>query len=127
MWKKTYAETLQGFDFDPFDCTRIAFRCIECILFIDDFSHTRTPTSGGKKFYVVGPNRGSPVRDGGVMGGAGAGDGASSQDDKGKAARTRIKRLMKEFVMGEAQSTHGDTLTLSECLQVKINSLFCQY
>ena len=61
-----------------------------------------------------------------VVGNAGAGDGASSQDDKGKAARTRIKRLMKEFVMGEAQSTHGDTLTLSECLQVKINALFNQ-
>jgi WD40 repeat protein len=26
VWRKTYTETLQGFDFDPFDANRIAFR-----------------------------------------------------------------------------------------------------
>ena len=26
VWKKTYTETLQGFDFDPFDASRVAFR-----------------------------------------------------------------------------------------------------
>ena len=89
---------------------------MECILFIEDFSHSRAPTSAGKKFYVVGPNRSSPVREGGDSVGSSA--HPTSRDDKGKAARTRIKRLMKEFVMGEAQATQGDTLTLAECLQV---------
>ena len=62
VWKKTYTETLQSFDFDPFDPAKIAFRCIECILFVEDFSPTRVPSSSGKKFYVDGPARGSPSR-----------------------------------------------------------------
>ena len=114
VWRKTYAETMQGFDFDPFDPSRIAFRCIECVVFIDDFSAHKPPGSAsGKKFYVLGPSgggRGSPIKD----------------EDRGRAAKTRIKRFMKDFVMhekavlggGGGSGGNGDTLALSDCLQV---------
>ncbi len=39
-------------------------------------------------------------------------------EDKGKIARTKIKKLMKELVMGEQSGDGGDSFTLSECLQV---------
>ena len=65
VWRKTYAETVQGFDFDPFNAANVAFRCLECVLFVDDFHPTRAPTSSGKKFFVVGPSAettASPMR-----------------------------------------------------------------
>ena len=119
----------------------ILFRCIECVLFIDDFNPTRAPNSSGKKFYVLGPARGSPSRSSLELGGSatptsggpssslGVGGGGSNQavtpiretaEEKSRAARTKIKRIMKEFVMGDLTSGggQGDTLTLSECLQV---------
>ena len=55
VWRKTYTETVQGFDFDPFNAANVAFRCLECVLFVDDFHPSKAPSSSGKKFYVVGP------------------------------------------------------------------------
>ena len=117
-----------------------SLRCIECVLFIDDFSPTRVPNSSGKKFYVLGPARGSPSRSSLEAGGAttpsGGGGGSSSgggggpsqattpiretAEEKSRAARTKIKRIMKEFVLGDLSTggAQGDSLTLSECLQV---------
>lgn len=114
VWRKTYTETLQGFDFDPFDSSRMAFRCLECILFVEDFNTKKVPGANGKKFYVLGPTRGSPNKEFG----SGEGEG---QTDKGKVARAKIKRIMKDLVMGEALSLSGgqeESLTLSECIQV---------
>ena len=120
VWRKAYTETLQGFDLDPFDPARVAFRCLECVLFVEDFHHSRAPQSAGRKFYVNGPvARGSPVRGADGMAVTPGGGGA---EDKGRAARTRIKKLMKELVMGEHSSSgEGDAFALSECLQVREN------
>ncbi len=114
VWRKTYAETLLGFDFDPFDTSRMAFRCQECILFSDDFSYSRGPGGSGKKFYVLGPSRDSPTK-----------TAVDTVEEKGKRARIKIKRLMKEFVMGDVyfggggqSGNDGDKVALSECLQV---------
>ena len=109
VWKKTYAETLQGFDFDPFDASRLAFRCIEWVLFIDDFHPKKAPSRPGKKYYILGPPRGSPQRD------------DLDEKDKTKMAKARIRKLMKGLVVGEASSKHQeaeDALTLSDCVQV---------
>ena len=167
VWRKAYAETLQGFDFDPFNPGRVAFRCLECVLFVEDFHHSKAPGSSGKKFYVSGPSpagRGSPTRTaGGIpssssvesLSAAAAGPASSTpatplapsasssslastplaptaaaMEEKGRAARTKIKRLMRELVMGEqssssspgggdGSSSSADAFALSECLAVK--------
>ena len=54
VWKKTFVENLRGFDLDPFDDSRILLRCVDCILFLGDFSTTKSPSGNGKKFYVSG-------------------------------------------------------------------------
>ena len=105
MWRKTYAETVQGFDFDPFNAANVAFRCLECVLFVDDFHPSRAPTSSGKKFFVVGPSAettASPMRQPTEVTSPGFAQSpmsaAGGAEDKGKAARTKIKRFMKDLV-----------------------------
>ncbi|KAL5022239.1 hypothetical protein ScPMuIL_001394 [Solemya velum] len=56
LWKKTYTETLLTFAFDPFDISNVAFLGQDCIVFIDDFSITKIPSSNGKKFYISSPS-----------------------------------------------------------------------
>lgn len=120
VWRKTYTETLQGFDFDPFDASRLAFRCLECVLFVDDFNPTKAPQGAGRKFYVLGPARSSPNRSSGFDPNTPVGTpmGPTPPEDKGKARRTRIKKIMKDLVMGEFQPQGSNSLTLSDCLQV---------
>ena len=49
IWKKTYFnESLRSFDMDPFDVCRLAFKTSDCILFVNDFSPTKCPSSSGK-------------------------------------------------------------------------------
>ena len=106
VWRKTYAETVQGFDFDPFNAANVAFRCLECVLFVDDFHPARAPTSSGKKFFVVGPSAeataASPTRQPTEVTSPGFSQSpmsaAGGAEDKGKAARTKIKRFMKDLV-----------------------------
>ena len=106
VWRKAYAETVQGFDFDPFNAANVAFRCVECVLFVDDFHPWKAPTSAGKKFYVVGPPvaaseaSASPARQPEVTspGFAQSPLSGGPAEDKGKAARTKIKRFMKDLV-----------------------------
>ena len=54
VWKKTFGENLRGFDLDPFDDSRILLRCVDSIIFLGDFSTTKSPSGNGKKFYVSG-------------------------------------------------------------------------
>ncbi len=138
VWKKTYTETLQGFDFDPFDASRIAFRCLECVLFVNDFSPFRAPTSSGKKFYILGPASSTLAEQTSPSRGQtqqqqqqptpSAVDVVTPLDaDKTKATRTKIKRFMKDFVLSPSATTAAslqalaggnNPLTLSGCSQV---------
>jgi len=54
VWKKTFNDTIRGFDMDPFDDSRILLRCVDSIFFIPDFSTTKCPSGNGKKFLVPG-------------------------------------------------------------------------
>jgi hypothetical protein len=55
-------------------------------------------------FRISGPSRGSPARttDSSDLSAAPANSGGG--EDRTKAARSRIKKMMKEFVMGEVSS-----------------------
>lgn len=66
------------------------------MLFVEDFSLSRCPSSNGRKFYVSTP-RASPGKGGG--GGGGGGPGQLSEE----RTSTRIRRKMRELVVGEAK------------------------
>ncbi|KAM6956507.1 WD repeat-containing protein 11 [Aplochiton taeniatus] len=56
LWKKSYAENILSFSFDPFDPSNMALLTSEGIVFINDFSHSKPPGSGGKKVYIASPH-----------------------------------------------------------------------
>ncbi|KAJ8250706.1 hypothetical protein COCON_G00226280 [Conger conger] len=56
LWKKSYAENILSFSFDPFDPSNLALLTSEGIVFITDFSHSKPPGSGGKKVYIASPH-----------------------------------------------------------------------
>ncbi|KAK2530681.1 Wdr11 [Columba guinea] len=56
LWKKSYAENILSFSFDPFDPSRLALLTSEGIVFISDFSPSKAPASSGKKVYISSPH-----------------------------------------------------------------------
>uniref|UniRef100_A0A8D8RS64 WD repeat-containing protein 11 n=2 Tax=Cacopsylla melanoneura TaxID=428564 RepID=A0A8D8RS64_9HEMI len=98
LWRKVFTDTLLSFDIDPFDSTRLAFQCPDCILFIDDFSVSRIPSSNGRKFYISSPRMSEP--------------------DEGVKSKDRLKRLMRGLTVGEMKPRTEDSMTLSDCLQL---------
>ncbi|PSN34557.1 WD repeat-containing protein 11 [Blattella germanica] len=96
LWKKTYTET-------------------DCILFIDDFTLSKVPSSNGRKFYISSP-RSNPS--------ANSARGSVSNlttvglEEK-QRTRDRLRRLMKDLVVGETKPKPDDYMTVSECLQLE--------
>lgn len=109
LWKKSYTEPLVSFAFDPFETRNIAFLGQDCIIFVDDFSVTKVPSSNGKKFYISSPSA--------------QGSGRSSNSDSldKKSSRNLAKRMSKVLV-GESKVKSNlneeENLTLNECLQL---------
>uniref|UniRef100_A0A146LNG3 WD repeat-containing protein 11 n=1 Tax=Lygus hesperus TaxID=30085 RepID=A0A146LNG3_LYGHE len=100
LWKKSFTDTLLSFDVDPFDNSKIAFLCPDCILFLDNFTTRKIPSSNGRKFYVSSPRL----------------DSTSEENLKG---RDRLKRLMKGLVVGETKPKPDEAMTITECLQLQ--------
>ncbi|XP_039301296.1 WD repeat-containing protein 11-like, partial [Nilaparvata lugens] len=84
LWKKGFTDTLISFSFNPFDGTRLAFLCPDCILFVDDFNACKIPSTNGRKFYISSPR---------------LTDGAEDVT----RTRDRLKRLMKGLVVAETK------------------------
>ncbi|KAL1460934.1 hypothetical protein WDU94_012870 [Cyamophila willieti] len=99
LWRKVFTDTLLSFDIDPFSPTQLAFQCPDCILFIDDFSVSRIPSSNGRKFYISSPR-------------------VSEPDETGVKSKDRLKRLMRGLTVGEMKPRAEDSMTLSDCLQL---------
>ena len=130
VWKKVYANetALTSFDFDPFDVSRLAFKSTDCIFFINDFNPSKCPVSGGKKLYVSGSVTSarqishSPSRTS-VSGGTGGSTiEATSVDPREKdvkMSKMKIKKFMKDFVLGQEVSSHEQAMAaILECQQV---------
>ncbi len=117
MWKKSYAnETLVSFDFDPFDVSRLAFKTTDCILFINDFHPSKCPVSGGQKLYVSGPLSSSSIRQSPNRTST---DSSSSLADDSRLSRTKLKKFMKDFVLGQEVSSHEQAIAaIQDCQQV---------
>ncbi|XP_065217428.1 WD repeat-containing protein 11-like [Planococcus citri] len=95
-WKKSFTDILSTFSFDPFDGTKLAFLCPDCILFVDEFSVSKIPSTNGRKFYISSPRL----------------------TEENLRTRDRLKKLMRGLVVGENKPKPEDTMTISECLQL---------
>ncbi|KAF3842333.1 hypothetical protein F7725_024284 [Dissostichus mawsoni] len=93
LWKKSYAENILSFSFDPFDPSNMALLTSEGIVFITDFSHSKPPGSAGKKVYIASPH-------------------ASPAHTKPASAISLAPTGAKK------PSTSAEAVTLNDCLQL---------
>lgn len=115
LWKKTYTETLVSFSFDPFAPSKLAFLCSDCLLFVDDFTLSKVPSSNGRKFYISSP-RSNPS----ASSARGSVSNLTSVGlEEKQRTRDRLRRLMKDLVVGETKPKPDDYMTVSECLQLE--------
>ncbi|GFR86903.1 WD repeat-containing protein 11 [Elysia marginata] len=117
LWKKSYTETLLDFTFDPFNGKHLAFLGQDCILFINDFTINKTPSSNGKKFYISNPSQGSGVS---RSSSASSLEKRASSSSSSLSSKNLAKR-MSRMLVGESRprgSPEEESVTLNECLQV---------
>lgn len=106
LWKKSYTESLLSFSLDPFSYRNIAFLGQDCILFIDDFSITKTPSSNGKKFYISSPS-------------ASKGDTPSNTLERKSSSSSRnLAKRMTKILVGEGKQREDENIALNECIQL---------
>lgn len=110
LWKKTYTETITSLALDPFCFRNMAFLGQDCIVFIDDFTITKTPVSNGKKFYISSPSGGSKVD-------TAAGGSLEKKSHSSPASRNLAKKMTKMLV-GEGKQRDDDSISLQECIQM---------
>ncbi|XP_038613665.1 WD repeat-containing protein 11 isoform X2 [Tachyglossus aculeatus] len=99
LWKKSYAENILSFSFDPFDPSHLTLLTSEGIVFISDFSPSKAPASSGKKVYISSPHS-SPAH-----GNLAATTGA-------KKALNKVKILITQ------EKPSAESVTLNDCLQL---------
>uniref|UniRef100_A0A3B4CY62 WD repeat-containing protein 11 n=1 Tax=Pygocentrus nattereri TaxID=42514 RepID=A0A3B4CY62_PYGNA len=101
LWKKSYAENILSFSFDPFDPSNLALLTSEGIVFITDFSPSKAPGSGGKKVYIASPHS-SPAHS----------KPAAVQPTGAKKALNKVKVLITN------EKPTAEAVTLNDCLQL---------
>nr|XP_060624526.1 WD repeat-containing protein 11 isoform X1 [Anolis sagrei ordinatus] len=99
LWKKSYAENILSFSFDPFDPSNLTLLTSEGIVFISDFSPSKAPASSGKKVYISSPHS-SPVH------------------NKLAAATGAKKALDKVKILITNEKPSAESVTLNDCLQL---------
>ncbi|KAH0623694.1 hypothetical protein JD844_006753 [Phrynosoma platyrhinos] len=99
LWKKSYAENILSFSFDPFDPSNLTLLTSEGIVFISDFSPSKAPVSSGKKVYISSPHS-SPVH------------------NKLAAATGAKKALDKVKILITNEKPSAESVTLNDCLQL---------
>uniref|UniRef100_A0A8C5HBB2 WD repeat-containing protein 11 n=1 Tax=Gouania willdenowi TaxID=441366 RepID=A0A8C5HBB2_GOUWI len=104
LWKKSYAENILSFSFDPFDPSNMALLTSEGIVFITDFTHSKPPGSAGKKVYIASPHA-SPAHTKPAPTAALAPTGA-------KKALNKVKVLITN------EKPTAEAVTLNDCLQL---------
>ncbi|ESP00415.1 hypothetical protein LOTGIDRAFT_140712, partial [Lottia gigantea] len=93
LWKKSYTEPLLSFSFDPFNSKDVVFLGQDCIVFVDDFTITKTPSSNGKKYYISSPSS------------------QASQDRKSSMTSSSSSKNL-------AKKMSHESIPLNECLQL---------
>uniref|UniRef100_A0A4W3H4F0 WD repeat-containing protein 11 n=1 Tax=Callorhinchus milii TaxID=7868 RepID=A0A4W3H4F0_CALMI len=98
LWKKSYAENILSFSFDPFELSNLALLTSEGIVFVSDFSPSKAPSSSGKKVYISSPH--------------------SSPAHTKPAATGAKKALNKVKILITNEKPNADSVTLNDCLQL---------
>ncbi|XP_074502767.1 WD repeat-containing protein 11 isoform X2 [Sebastes fasciatus] len=104
LWKKSYAENILSFSFDPFDPSNMALLTSEGIVFITDFTHNKPPGNAGKKVYIASPHA-SPAHTKPAPAAAPVPTGA-------KKALNKVKVLITN------EKPTAEAVTLNDCLQL---------
>ena len=90
---------------------------------MNDFNPSKCPVSSGKKLYISGPITSgrqaashSPSRN---SSGTGSGETGTGSSDNAKLSKMRIKKFMKDFVLGQEISSQEQAMAaILECQQV---------
>lgn len=98
LWKKSYAENILSFSFDPFEISNLALLTSEGIVFISDFSPSKPPSSSGKKVYISSPH--------------------SSPAHTKPAATGAKKALNKVKILITNEKPNAESVALNDCLQL---------
>lgn len=72
--------------------------CSDCILFVDDFTLRKVPSSNGKKFYISSPRSAQQNAARGSLSNL-----TSVGLEEKQRTRDRLRKLMKELVIGETK------------------------
>uniref|UniRef100_A0A6I8Q846 WD repeat-containing protein 11 n=1 Tax=Xenopus tropicalis TaxID=8364 RepID=A0A6I8Q846_XENTR len=99
LWKKSYAENILSFSFNPFQPSHLALLTSEGIVFVSDFSPSKPPTSSGRKVYISSPH-------------------ASPAHTKPVTATGAKKALNKVKILITNEKPSAEAVTLNECLQL---------
>jgi len=89
VWKKSYGDSILGFDVSPFHADTLLLRCEHSFLTVTDFSLSKCPKTEGKKFYLVTGKGGSPGR------------GVEGTEQKMSTKSTKLRRMVRSMVLGE--------------------------
>ena len=103
IWKKSYGDSILGFDLSPFNHSTLLLRCEHSFLTVIDFSLVKTPKSEGKKFYLVAGKGGSPGR------------GGEGTDQKQSNKSKKLRRMVRSMVLGEV-GEQGQEDKMNDCL-----------
>lgn len=82
--------------------------CGGCVLFVEDFSLSKCPSSNGRKFYVSAP-RSSPGKVANSLPSS-----ASSNSLTDERTSTRLRRKMRDLVVGEAKPKYVLTFEMAK-------------
>uniref|UniRef100_A0A8D1MUB8 WD repeat-containing protein 11 n=1 Tax=Sus scrofa TaxID=9823 RepID=A0A8D1MUB8_PIG len=99
LWKKSYADNILSFSFDPFDPSHLTLLTSEGIVFISDFSPSKPPSGPGKKVYISSPH-------------------SSPAHSKVAAATGAKKALNKVKILITQEKPSAEFITLNDCLQL---------
>jgi hypothetical protein len=81
-----------------------AVLCSDCLLFVDDFTLGKVPSSNGRKFYISSP-RSNPS----ASSARGSVSNLTSVGlEEKQRTRDRLRRLMKDLVVGETKPKSVD-------------------
>uniref|UniRef100_A0A5F9CXV1 WD repeat-containing protein 11 n=1 Tax=Oryctolagus cuniculus TaxID=9986 RepID=A0A5F9CXV1_RABIT len=99
LWRKSYADNILSFSFDPFDPSHLTLLTSEGIVFISDFSPSKPPSGPGKKVYISSPH-------------------SSPAHNKLAAATGAKKALNKVKILITQEKPSAEFITLNDCLQL---------
>ncbi|XP_071948596.1 WD repeat-containing protein 11-like [Antedon mediterranea] len=115
LWKKTFTDNILSMTFDPFEPTNLTLLGNDCILFVNDFSIAKAPSSNGRKFYITCPSS-IPSSSGSNS----ASTGEKKNGGKPKGALRRVRLLVGDSKPKSSDNGSSDTdpISLNDCIQL---------